>query len=136
MKKVVRLEGVKFYAFHGVFDEEKRTGNNFIIDVAVTTQVTNSLTDNLEDTVDYCILNDILQQEMARPSQLMEHVIQRIIERIEKENFSMEKVFIRMKKLNPAFGGNCEASVVEVEKDYPNLPEMEPNSGWNKITFK
>ena len=48
----------------------------------------------------------------------MEDVIQRIINRIEAEKFIMDKVFISMKKLNPAFGGGCGASVVEVEKEY------------------
>lgn len=135
MKKVVKLDGVKFYAFHGVFEEEKKSGNNFIVDIAVTSSIAQSLTDNLNDTVDYSILNNILHEEMAKPSQLMEHVIHRIIDRVEKENFFMDKVFVRMKKLNPAFGGNCDASVVEVEKKYPIL-ESESNSGWNKISFK
>ncbi len=118
MKRVIRLEDVKFYAFHGDFVEEERAGSSFVLNVAVTTEVNEVMTDNLSDTVDYCVLNDILHQEMAKPSKMMEHVIQRILNRIEEADFKMDKVFISMKKLNPVFGGNCGASVVEIEKVY------------------
>lgn len=118
MKRIIRLENVKFYAFHGNFKEEEKSGNSFVINLAVTTEIDDLLTDKLEDTVDYCILNDILHEEMAKPSRLMEHVIKRIITRLEAEPFKMDKLFISMKKLTPAFGGNCGASVVEIEKEY------------------
>ena len=118
MKRTIRLEDVEFYAFHGNFPEEEKSGNTFVVNLAVTTKVDSILTDKITDTVDYCSLNDILHQEMAKTSHLMEDVIQRILDRIEAEHFSMNKVFISMKKLNPTFGGNCKASVVEIEKDY------------------
>jgi len=118
MKRIIRLENVKFYAFHGDFVEEEKAGSSFVLNLAVTTEVNEVMTDSLTDTVDYCILNDILHEEMAKPSKMMEHVIQRVLDRIESENFSINKVFISMKKLNPVFGGNCGASVVEIEKEY------------------
>ena len=118
MKRIIRLEDVRFYAFHGDFVEEEASGSSFVLNVAVTTEVQEVLTDDLADTVDYCKLNDILHEEMNKPSHLMEDVIQRVLNRIEAEKFIMDKVFISMKKLNPAFGGNCGASVVEIEKEY------------------
>ena len=118
MKRIIRLENVKFHAFHGNFKEEEKSGNSFVINLSITTEVDDLLTDNLEDTVDYCILNDILHEEMEKPSRLMEHVIQRIIIRLESEAFKIDKLFISMKKLSPAFGGNCGASAVEIEKTY------------------
>tara|TARA_B100000809_G_C15003922_1_gene482525 strand:- start:663 stop:1019 length:357 start_codon:yes stop_codon:yes gene_type:complete len=118
MKRVIRLKDVKFYSFHGNFREEEKSGSSFIINVSVTTNTEEILTDNLADTVDYCLLNSILHEEMEKPSRLMEHVIQRILERIESHTFKMDKVFISMTKLNPAFGGNCGASIVEIEKEY------------------
>jgi dihydroneopterin aldolase len=118
MKRIIRLEDVKFYGFHGAFKEEEQAGNSFVLNVIVTTEVSNLLTDDLSETVDYCVLNDILHEEMSKRSLLMEHVIQRIVNRIELEKFKIDKLFVSMKKLNPTFGGNCGASVVEIEKVY------------------
>jgi dihydroneopterin aldolase len=118
MKRIIRLEDVRFYGFHGAFKEEENSGNSFVLNVVVTTEVNDLLSDDLSETVDYCVLNDILHEEMSVRSLLMEHVIQRIINRIELKNFKIDELFISMKKLNPTFGGNCRASVVEIEKTY------------------
>jgi dihydroneopterin aldolase len=118
MKRTIRLENVKFHAFHGAFIEEQKSGNSFVVNISITSEINEDMSDVLEDTVDYCVLHDILDEEMAKTSHLMEYVIQRILERLEAESFTISKVFISMKKLHPAFGGNCEASVVEIEKEY------------------
>lgn len=34
---VIEIEGMKFYAFHGHYETERRVGNNFRVDVKLET---------------------------------------------------------------------------------------------------
>ena len=50
----IHIEGMEFYAYHGHYSEEKKVGNNFIVDVKMYTDMSiASATDDLDDAVDY-----------------------------------------------------------------------------------
>ena len=43
---------MKFYAYHGVLEQERRVGNTFVVDLTLTAHVENVVqTDPLEDTI-------------------------------------------------------------------------------------
>ena len=67
-------------AFHGVFPEERRLGNNFTVNAVLRSDFRPALTsDRLDDTLDYGAACDVIVSEMATPSALLEHVAGRII---------------------------------------------------------
>lgn len=117
MIKTVKLNNVRFYARHGFFEEEQKTGNNFIVNVEVSQHV-ESLTDSLSETIDYSSLYVIIKDEMEVTSKLLEDVIQRILQKIEIEWSNLNEVIISIKKQSPPFGGNCESSEVRIVKTY------------------
>ena len=50
----IRMEGMKFYAFHGVMPQENLVGANFYVDLKLKTDFTSAAqTDKLEGTVSY-----------------------------------------------------------------------------------
>ena len=49
MKTIVSIEGLKFRAHHGFYDEERKTGNDFSCDVFVELKSYDSLEDNIYD---------------------------------------------------------------------------------------
>lgn len=50
----ITLTGLRVRGHHGVFDHEKREGQDFVVDVTVWLELTRAAaTDNLPDTVDY-----------------------------------------------------------------------------------
>ena len=53
-------------------------------------------------------LNSIVKVEMAIRSKLLEHVAQRIIDRIFTELRMVKKATISVAKINPPIGGNVE----------------------------
>ena len=62
----VELCGMRFFAHHGCFAEEKTIGNYFIVDFAAETDVTAaSESDNLDDALNYQVIYDIVKEEMA-----------------------------------------------------------------------
>ena len=61
----ISLNQVSFLGYHGMYAEEKKIGNNFIVDLYVDfTPAQNSIT-HLEDTVDYVTVFELVQKRMA-----------------------------------------------------------------------
>ena len=84
---IIKLKNIRTFSYHGCLIEEGKIGSDYSVDLEVNTDLAKSaLSDQLEDTVDYVLLNRIVEEEMAIRSQLLEHVANRIIKRIFKEN--------------------------------------------------
>ena len=103
----VVLNNIRIYAFHGCMDEEERIGGDYIVNLEVETDMVQpSKSDLLEDAVDYVSLNAIVKEEMSIRSRLLEHVAQRIMDRILKQFPKVEGVAISVAKQNPPIGGD------------------------------
>ena len=110
----IRLEGMKFHAFHGVLPQENLVGANFYVDLKLKTDFTHAAaTDNLEGTVSYADIHTLVKEEMAIPSQLLEHVCHRITSRIFKEFSTIETIDISLFKENPPMGACAQRIGVE-----------------------
>ena len=86
---LVSLNQIRVFARHGVLDQERLTGGEFVVSVVVKTDFSKALiTDAVDDTVNYAALLDIVRAEMAIPSRLLEHVAGRIAAKV-CESFPM-----------------------------------------------
>jgi len=82
MKHKIHVRGIRCYAYHGCMEEEARIGGHYTVDVAIDTDFSKAAaSDELIDTVDYCAVQQIVEEEMAIRSKLIEHVGQRIVSR-------------------------------------------------------
>jgi 7,8-dihydroneopterin aldolase/epimerase/oxygenase len=109
MKQQIEVNGIQLYAFHGCLEEEGRIGGHYIVDVSLTTDFTSAaLTDDLTKTVDYVDINQIVAEEMAIRSKLIEHVGQRISRRIFQELKAIEKLKVKITKLCPPINGDVQ----------------------------
>lgn len=113
---LIEIEGMEFYAFHGHFEVEKMAGNRFLVDLKIEANLIKpGQTDRLEDTLDYQKAYLAVKEEMAVPSDLLEHVCQRIISRIKAEFPEVQKVIVKVSKMNPPMGGQIERVSVTME---------------------
>ena len=97
--------------------EESKIGSDYRVDLTIKTDLSkSSQTDKLQDTVDYVHLNHIVKTEMAIRSELLEHVAQRIIDKIFKEIVSVKRIKIDVSKLNPPIGGDVEAVTIRIKQ--------------------
>jgi len=111
----IRMEGMKFHAFHGVLPQENLVGAYFYIDLNLKTDFTRAAeTDELEGTVSYADIHAVVKEEMSVPSQLLEHVCQRIARRLFQDFPSIEAIDIRLSKENPPMGAYAKSIGVEV----------------------
>ncbi|MAR67818.1 MAG: dihydroneopterin aldolase, partial [Crocinitomicaceae bacterium] len=106
MGKII-LNEIRVYAFHGCMEEEKKIGSDYIVNLEVETDMINpAKTDDIVDAVDYVSLNKIVKEEMSVSSKLLEHVAQRIIDRVLKKFSEVESVVVSVAKQNPPIGGD------------------------------
>ena len=117
---IIKVEGIKIYAFHGCLPEETKIGGNYIVDVHLETDFEKAaLMDDLSQTIDYVQIYEIVRSEMAIPSKLIEHVGQRIINKLKSEIISIEHVEVKVTKLNPPMNGDVEKVSVLVASPRP-----------------
>ena len=116
-KKVwIGLEGMEFYAYHGVYEEERKTGGKYIVDVMVYTNAKDAeLHDDLNGTVNYEQIYKAVEQNMQHTVKLIEHLARKIIDDIRLFVVKEDTIRIKIRKLNPPLGAKVEASVVEIE---------------------
>jgi dihydroneopterin aldolase len=116
MKNRIEINGIKLYAFHGCLPEEEKIGGNYVVDVMLNTNFSSAaLSDNLNETVDYVDVNRIVVEEMAVRSKLIEHVGQRIINRLKQELPSIETVQVKVTKLSPPINGDVDSVAISIE---------------------
>lgn len=115
---LITLSGMRFYAFHGCFEEEQRIGTHFVVEVAFETDTSKAqVSDNIADTVNYLEVYRVVKREMMQPSHLLEHVGDRIGEALLASFPPMEQVRVRVCKMNPPLGGQLDSVSVEITKD-------------------
>ena len=107
------LHEVRFYAFHGVMPQERRVGGEFLVSVKVGYPLEKAMSsDDVADTLNYAALYELVKEEMMQPSSLLEHVMGRIVEAIEKAFPEVASVEVKIKKVNPPMGSDSNGAEV------------------------
>ncbi len=111
----VCVDNIRIYAYHGCLEEEALIGSDYRVDVAVSADLQIAATsDDLRDTVDYVHIHNIVREEMAIRSKLLEHVGKRILDRIFRELLPVREAEVTIAKINPPIGGDVEAVSVKL----------------------
>ena len=106
----IRLNGMEFYAYHGCYPEEQLTGNHFLVDLTMDTDMGKaSKTDDLNDALNYAEVYELVKQEMAIRSNLLEHLSARILNRLFERFPQLERAEVSVSKLNPPVGGQIRS---------------------------
>lgn len=107
------LDRMEFYAYHGVGLQETVVGNTFFVDLKMKVDFSRaSETDDVKDTVSYANVQAAVKLEMEIPSKLLEHVCQRIVNRLFSEFGAIKQIEIKLAKRNPPMDGQTESAGV------------------------
>lgn len=100
MRDCITITGVRAIGHHGVFDFEKRDGQEFIVDVVLFLDLqAASKSDALEDTVDYSRISTLVKNEIeGDTADLIERLAGRIADRVKSEYLIVSQVAVTVHK--------------------------------------
>ena len=114
---ILELEGMEFRANHGCLERERIVGNDFVVDFRGETHMSAAAeSDNLEDAVNYALIYDVIADEIAKPSDLLEHVAGRIVKAIEARFPEFVRFSVRVSKRRPPVSGIVQWSRITLHK--------------------
>ena len=104
----IRLNGLKFFAYHGVLPQENLVGAMYTVNLRLKTNYLKAAqTDDLADTINYAEVFQAVKAEMQIPSKLLEHVAYRIAKHLIDNFPTIESIDISLYKENPPMEAEC-----------------------------
>lgn len=106
MTSRIDLKGLRFFAHHGLYEQEREKGSWFLVDISFHCEIMKAMeSDSIEDTVNYEEIYTIVKEEMRISSKLIEQVAGRIHRRILQEIKGVYHLNTTLYKLEAPLGG-------------------------------
>ena len=113
----IQLHQLHFFAYHGLFEQEKKTGNNFELDVDIHLEIAGKIS-SLKHTLDYVVVYEMIEKRMEQPTALLETVAQELVEQIHDLDNRVKSVEITIRKLAPPIKNFKGYVGVSVKKEF------------------
>lgn len=111
---IIALEGLEFYAYHGVFPKEQIFGTNFQVDIYIEFDIEAAgKTDEVSQTVDYQEVFALIEEIMKNNVKLLETLVIQICEQVLSLNQDIKSVKTRVSKYNLPISIKHKRSFVE-----------------------
>ena len=113
----VALEGMEFYARHGYYEEERKIGNKYTVDLFMKLDVQEAVNeDKLEGTVNYEKVYELVAELMSIDARLLEHLAGKLVKKLKSTFPEIQWVKVRISKHNPPIKGLCRRATVTIEE--------------------
>jgi 7,8-dihydroneopterin aldolase/epimerase/oxygenase len=96
----IHLEKLRFFAYHGLYELEKKVGNEFEVNISVSFKTENKILTNFSETINYITVYEIVRDEMQKPRELLETLITELAGKIKDRFPQVLKLQIKLFKLN------------------------------------
>lgn len=111
MQGTISLEGIPIYGHHGYYEQERRAGNHFVVDIWIHLDLEPSgWQDELTHTVDYEQVYGIIRSVFSHPVRLLETLCLDIRQQVAALSAGISGVEVRVCKLQPPLPGRVEKS--------------------------
>ena len=112
---LITIEGIRVFGYHGHLPEEAVLGGHFIVNVWVEADTSEvEKTDDLNHTVDYVRIIEIVKEQMAIRSNMIEHPAKRIVDAI-LPLYKVQKVKVEVEKIQPPIDATFDKISVTAE---------------------
>ena len=115
---LIELKQLYFYSFHGLYDEERKVGGEFIVDLLVKYSTFENKITYIAETVNYAALYEIVKGEMNQPRDLLETIAQSITKKIHLSFPAVKEIEIRIEKKNPPIVNFSGSVSMMYKKEY------------------
>lgn len=114
----VQLHDLLFNAFHGIHEEEKILGNEYIVDVSIEFNEKNDPIIHINETFNYSAVYNIIKKRMNIPTPLLETVVMETGNEIHTEFPGLKSISISIKKMHPPIEGMQGSAGVRWYKEF------------------
>lgn len=114
----IKLNQLRFFAYHGFYEEEKKIGNEFEVNVAVTRAIRHGIINSLSQTLNYATLYELVGLEMKNPRILLETLAMELVEQIHNSFEEVKHVSIEINKLDLPIEKFSGTAGVKYEKSF------------------
>jgi dihydroneopterin aldolase len=117
MDKII-LSRMQFYGYHGVFPEENKLGQRFIVDAELHLDLSRAgSSDDLGQTVNYAEAYERIRSIVqGKPFRLIEALAEAIASDLLQQYTSVNEVTVRVTKPNPPFDTHFDGVTVDIHR--------------------
>lgn len=110
--------GMRFYGYHGVFPEENKLGQQFIVDIELKMDLAKPAeSDDLDGTVNYAELHAFAKTIVeGSPFKLIEALTGHIASRVLEAYTMVNEVTVRVTKPHPPFDVHFDGVTIEMRR--------------------
>lgn len=107
---------MEFYGYHGVFPEETKLGQRFIVDVTIETSLKKAgQSDCLEDSINYGEVFELVKSIVeGDPKKLIEAVAESIASILLSTFPTIQLCTVKVYKPNPPIAGHYQSVAIEI----------------------
>lgn len=113
---IIKIKGLKLFAYHGVNPEEKEDGQNFVFDIDLYVNINKACaSDDVNDTVSYAkVIKTVRRVFTETKYDLLEKCAQVVSDAIFEEHPDVQKVEITLKKPEAPMKADFEYVAVNI----------------------
>jgi dihydroneopterin aldolase len=114
---IINLHNLNFFSFHGVHEEERILGNNFVVHVSLSFNADENIS-SLQQTINYASVYKIIKQRMSIPTALLETLAQDLAQEIYVFDKRIKSIYISVEKKDPPIPNISGSVSVNYKKGY------------------
>jgi dihydroneopterin aldolase len=118
MSDQIILTGIQGFGYHGLFEHERRDGQDFFVDLSLNVDLSVAAqSDSIDDTVNYAEITDLVVAEItSEPVNLIEKLAGRIAERILRDHIKVSQVTVTVHKPQAPVAAQLKDIAVQVSR--------------------
>src|SRR5829696_9755943 len=101
----IQLHHLRLHGEHGMYEEERRIGNEFEVNISIDVKAPKEKLTSIEDTINYAEVFRITREIFSDRKLLLETLAMEIAEALKAEFQAIKKLQIQISKLAPPITG-------------------------------
>ncbi len=97
----IQLHNLLFYAYHGLLEEEKILGNDYVVNITLQQHAVAAAITDIQQCTNYADVYTLVAQRMQVPTPLLETLAQDICNLILQNFLLVDMVLVNIQKVHP-----------------------------------
>lgn len=115
---IIQLHHLRFVGEHGMYEEERKVGNEFEVNVSLEVKAPKEKLTSLDGTINYAEVHRIVKEVFSERKLLLETLVMEMAGQLKLNFPSIKKISIQIMKLNPPITSFVGSVSVTYEKTY------------------